>query len=121
MQRHLDDLARALEHHHWHIIATDENVPGGYSALWQICRYQRLEWRYTLVFEGLDADGILPPAKSYGCHLLEAPAISLILLEKQPARLARVPRCFYRAPQRPPPNLYLIPGAPPKTVRRMRL
>ncbi|RKW09381.1 MAG: hypothetical protein D8H94_17245 [Cardiobacterium sp.] len=84
MQRHLDDLARALEHHHWHIIATDENVPGGYSALWQICRYQRLEWRYTLVFEGLDADGILPPAKSYGCHLLEAPAISLYFSKNNP-------------------------------------
>ena len=42
MQRHLNDLMRALERHHWHIVATDEDVPG-YTALWQIRRYQRPE------------------------------------------------------------------------------
>ena len=83
MQRHLNDLMRALERHHWHIIATDEDVPG-YSALWQIRRYQRSEWRYTLVFEGLEVDGILPPEQSYGCHLREAPAISFYFSKNNP-------------------------------------
>lgn len=77
-ESHLHELRKALEASHWVIVS---EAPGnGYdiAGAWAIARPDGSS-RLTIAFAGLDDLRTLPIEQSYGCHLEEAPEISLYL------------------------------------------
>ena len=73
---HLDELKKALEKHHWVVVAESEGDDYKISSFWHVERPDGSQG-FKLAFDGLHESGVLPVEKSYACHIERNPEISL--------------------------------------------
>ena len=87
MQRHLDDLYRILAARNWQI---DESAGNHLhvSAVWTL-RHPATSAAVRLIFEGMGDPSVLPVEQSYGCHVENAPHLSLYFSKNNPAQWRR--------------------------------
>lgn len=87
MQRHLDDLYRTLTTRNLRI---DESAGNGLdiSAVWTL-RHPAAPAAVRLIFEGMGKLSALPIEQSYGCHVENAPHLSLYFSKNNPMQWRR--------------------------------
>jgi hypothetical protein len=73
---HLVEIRSQLEACGWEIAAEDGGDGRSVSAIWQVVDRSGKRTRH-IVFEGMDERAVLPIENAYGCHVQEAPKVSL--------------------------------------------
>lgn len=78
-EQHIDDLHNALERNHWNVVGQESNDAYNVPVIWVIARPDGSS-RLHLVFEVPSdlEEGLMESIEhSLGCHLDEAPRVSL--------------------------------------------